>query len=311
MGRCLRGDDAGLVEATRVTESFAAQTIETARRLLTARLEAAGIDSPALDARMLTGAALHLDLTGLIAQGPRQLTADDAACLDAFARRRLAGEPVARILGTKDFWGLPLKLSADTLVPRPDTETVVEAALEILRAEGRTRTPLRIADLGTGSGAILLALLSELPDATGVGTDLSAAALDTAKANAQRLGLAPRADFTVSDYAGGLSDPFDLIVSNPPYIRSADIASLAPEVRDHDPHLALDGGSDGLEAYRRIAPQAAGLLAPGGLLVLEVGQGQDGDVVRLVAAAGLTVAGPARADLAGIGRAVAARKLPF
>ncbi|MEH6951643.1 peptide chain release factor N(5)-glutamine methyltransferase [Nitrobacter sp. NHB1] len=294
-----------------MAESFAAQTIETARRSLAARFEAAGIDSAALDARMLTGAALHLDLTGLIAQGPRQLTADDVTRLDAFARRRLAGEPVARILGTKEFWGLPLKLSADTLVPRPDTETVVEAALEILRAEGRTRAPLRIADLGTGSGAILLALLSELREATGVGTDLSAAALDTAKANAQHLGLAPRADFMVSDYAWGLSDPFDLIVSNPPYIRSADIASLAPEVRDHDPHLALDGGRDGLDAYRRIATQAAGLLSPRGLLVLEVGQGQDGDVVRLVAAAGLTVAEPARADLAGIGRAVAARKLPF
>jgi release factor glutamine methyltransferase len=293
-----------------VTDSLARHSIETARRLLTARFEAAGIESAALDARMLTGAALRLDLTGLIAQGPRQLTTDDAARLDAFARRRLAGEPVARILGTKEFWGLPLELSADTLVPRPDTETVVEAALEILRAEGRTRAPLRIADLGTGSGAILLALLTELPDATGVGTDLSAAALDTAKANAQRLGLAPRATFVVSDYAGGLSDPFDLIVSNPPYVRSADIASLSPEVRDHDPHLALDGGDDGLEAYRRIAPQAAGLLSPRGLLVLEIGQGQDGDVARLVTAAGLTVAGPARADLAGIGRAVAARKLP-
>jgi release factor glutamine methyltransferase len=293
-----------------VTDSLAGHSIETARRLLTARFEAVGIESAALDARMLTGAALRLDLTGLIAQGPRQLTTDDAARLDAFARRRLAGEPVARILGTKEFWGLPLELSADTLVPRPDTETVVEVALEILRAEGRTRAPLRIADLGTGSGAILLALLTELREATGVGTDLSAAALDTAKANAQRLGLARRANFVVSDYAGGLSDPFDLIVSNPPYVRSADIASLSPDVRDHDPHLALDGGDDGLEAYRRIAPQAAGLLSPRGLLVLEIGQGQDGDVARLVTAAGLTVAGSARADLAGIGRAVAARKLP-
>jgi release factor glutamine methyltransferase len=293
----------------RVTDSFGTHTIETARRLLTARFEAAGIDSAALDARMLTGEALRLDLTALVAQGPRQLTADDAARLDAFARRRLTGEPVARILGRKEFWGLPLKLSADTLVPRPDTETVVEAALEILRAEGRVRAPLRIADLGTGSGAILLALLTELPNATGIGTDLSAAAIDTAKANSQHLGLAPRADFMVGDYAGGLSGLFDLIVSNPPYIRSADIASLAPEVRDHDPHLALDGGADGLEAYRRIVPQASGLLSSGGLLVLEIGQGQDGDVAQLVAAAGLTVAGPTRADLAGIGRAVVG-KLP-
>jgi release factor glutamine methyltransferase len=292
-----------------VTESLAGQSIETARRLLTARFEAAGIDHATLDARMLIGAVLQLDLTGLIAQGPRRLTVDDTARLDAFARRRVAGEPIARILGMKEFWGLPLKLSADVLVPRPDTETVVEAALEILRAEGRIRAPLRIADLGTGSGAILLALLSELPNATGIGTDLSAAALETATINAQHLGLTPRVDFMVSDYAEGLSGPLDLMVSNPPYVRSADIASLAPEVRDHDPHLALDGGPDGLRAYRRIAAQASGLLSPGGLLVLEIGQGQDGDVAQLVAAAGLMIAGPTRADLAGIGRAVVG-KLP-
>jgi release factor glutamine methyltransferase len=292
-----------------VTESLAGQSIETARRLLTARFEAAGIDHATLDARMLIGAVLQLDLTGLIAQGPRRLTVDDTARLDAFARRRVAGEPIARIRGMKEFWGLPLKLSADVLVPRPDTETVVEAALEILRAEGRTRAPLRIADLGTGSGAILLALLTELPNATGIGTDLSAAALETATTNAQHLGLTPRVDFMVSDYAEGLSGPLDLIVSNPPYVRSADIASLSPEVRDHDPHLALDGGDDGLEAYRRLAAQASELLSPGGLLVLEIGQGQDGDVAQLVAAAGLMIAGPTRADLAGIGRAVVG-KLP-
>ncbi|WP_347263142.1 peptide chain release factor N(5)-glutamine methyltransferase [Nitrobacter sp.] len=292
-----------------MADSFAAQTIESIRRALTARFEAAGIDSAALEARMLTGAVLGLDLTGLIAQGLRRLDEDDAARLDALARRRLAGEPLARILGTKEFWGLPLKLSADTLVPRADTETVVEAALGVLRAEGRTQEPLRIADLGTGSGAILLALLTELPAATGVGTDLSAAALGTARTNAQGVGLSARAQFLVSDYGDGLSGPFDLIVSNPPYIRSADIPALAPEVRDHDPHLALDGGLDGLDAYRRIAPQAAALLADGGLLVLEIGQGQGGAVSRLVTAAGLTVMGSVRADLAGIGRAVVAGRI--
>ncbi|HRO00903.1 MAG TPA: peptide chain release factor N(5)-glutamine methyltransferase [Nitrobacter sp.] len=285
-----------------MADSFAAQTIESIRRALTARFEAAGIDSAALEARMLTGAVLGLDLTGLIAQGLRRLDEDDAARLDALARRRLAGEPLARILGTKEFWGLPLKLSADTLVPRADTETVVEAALGVLRAEGRTQEPLRIADLVTGSGAILLA-------ATGVGTDLSAAALGTARTNAQGVGLSARAQFLVSDYGDGLSGPFDLIVSNPPYIRSADIPALAPEVRDHDPHLALDGGLDGLDAYRRIAPQAAALLADGGLLVLEIGQGQGGAVSRLVTAAGLTVMGSVRADLAGIGRAVVAGRI--
>jgi release factor glutamine methyltransferase len=293
-----------------MTDSLAGQSIETARRNLAARLEAAGIDSAALDARLLAGAVLHLDLTGLIAQGARALTPDEAERLEAFALRRVAGEPAARILGTKEFWGLPLTLSADTLVPRPDTETIVEAALETLRAEGRAHDALHIADLGTGTGAILLALLTEFPNATGIGTDLSAAALDMATANALSLGLASRAAFMVSDYADGLSGAFDLIVSNPPYIRSAEIAALPVEVRDHDPHLALDGGPDGLDAYRKIAPQAARLLSPGGLLVLEIGQGQDEDVGQLVASAGLMAAGPVRADLAGIGRAVMGRKMP-
>jgi release factor glutamine methyltransferase len=293
-----------------VTDSLTGQSIDAARRTLTTRFAAEGIDSAALDARLLAGAALHLDLTGLIAQGARQLTREEADRLDAFALRRIAGEPVARILGTKEFWGLPLTLSADTLVPRPDTETIVEAALEILRAEDRGNDALRIADLGTGTGAILLALLTELPNATGIGTDLSAAAIGTATANARHLGLASRTEFMVSDYAAGLSGAFDLIVSNPPYIRSADIAALAVDVRDHDPHLALDGGPDGLDAYRRIAPQAAELLSPGGLLMLEIGQGQDEDVARLVTAAGLTAAGAVRTDLAGIGRAVMGRKKP-
>jgi release factor glutamine methyltransferase len=293
-----------------MTESLAGQSIEIARRILAARFEVAGIDSAALDARLLAGAVLHLDLTGLIAQGARPLTSEDASRLEDFAQRRIAGEPVSRILGTREFWGLPLSLSADTLVPRPDTETIVEAALEALRADGRTDSTLRIADLGTGTGAILLALLTELPNAIGIGTDLSTAALETAQANARALGLASRTEFMISDYAEELSGAFDLIVSNPPYIRSAEIAALAVEVRDHDPHLALDGGPDGLDAYRRIAPQAAQRLSSGGLLVLEIGQGQDVDVARLLADAGLTVMGPARTDLAGIGRAVMGRKMP-
>ena len=169
---------------------------------------------------------------------------------------------------------------------------------------------LRIADLGTGSGAILLALLSELPDAHGFGTDISAEALRTAEHNAARLGLSGRAAFIRCDYASALSGPFDLIVSNPPYIRSADIAMLAPEVRDHDPQAALDGGADGLDAYRVLIAQAACLLAPGAALVVEAGQGQAGDIEALMTAAGLTLPGPPRADLAGIGRAVGARKMP-
>ena len=191
-----------------MTESFAGQTVEAARRALTARLKSASIDSAELDARILAGAALGLDLTGMIASAARHLTQDEAARLEDFTRRRLAGEPVARILGVKEFWGLPLQLSAETLVPRPDTETLVELALEMLRAASHPDRPLRIADLGTGSGAILLALLSELPDAHGVGTDLSPDALQTAHSNALRLGLADRAAFIACDYATGLSDSF-------------------------------------------------------------------------------------------------------
>ena len=292
-----------------MTEPLAGRTVETARRSLTALFKSSAIDSAELDARMLVGAVLGLDLTGTIAAASRLLTEDESLLLEAFARRRLAAEPVARILGLKEFWGLRLNLSAATLVPRPDTETVVELALEMLRAAPKS-TRWRIADIGTGSGAILLALLSELPDGYGVGTDISVAALRTANANAARLGLAPRAAFIACDYAAALSDRFDLIVSNPPYIRSADIAGLASEVRDHDPHGALDGGPDGLDAYRTLIPQAARLLAPRGALVVEAGQGQSSHIEALMTAAGLTLERPPKTDLAGVPRAVAGRNLP-
>ena len=292
-----------------MTDCCAGQTVETARRRLAARFKSGAIDSPELDARILVGAALGLDLTGMIAAATRPVTAAEAARLEDFAGRRLKGEPVARILGSREFWGLPLQLSAATLVPRPDTETVVALALQMLRAGPGADRP-RIADLGTGSGAILLALLSELPDAMGVGTDISAAALRTASANARNLGLDRRAAFVACDYASALSGAFDLIVSNPPYIRSGEINDLASEVRDHDPLGALDGGSDGLDAYRALIPQAVRLLAPGGGLALEVGHDQGADVEQLMAAAGLTLRGPPRTDLAGIPRAVAGRKLP-
>ena len=287
-----------------------AQTVETARRALTLQFKSAAIDSAELDARLLTGHALGLDLTGLISAAHRQLTPNESVRLEEFSRRRLAGEPVARILGEKEFWGLPLQLSSATLVPRPDTETVVELALELLRADGDLDRPLRIADLGTGTGAILLALLHELPDAFGVGTDISLDALRTARRNATDLGLASRAAFVACNYAAALAGPFDLIVSNPPYIRSGDIAGLAPEVRDHDPLTALDGGTDGLDAYRALIPQAAGRLAPGGALVVEGGKGQSGPIEALMTAAGLSVQNPVKADLAGIFRAIAGLKMP-
>jgi release factor glutamine methyltransferase len=253
---------------------------------------------------------LDLDLTGLIAAASRPLTADQSTRLADFARRRLAGEPVARILGHREFWGLRLNLSAATLVPRPDTETVVELALEMLLATPKRNRAWRIADIGTGSGAILLALLSELPDALGVGTDISPVALQTAHSNAVGLGLARRARFVACDYAAALSPAFDLIVSNPPYLRTAEITDLAVEVRDHDPHQALDGGADGLDAYRTLIPQAARLLLPDGALVVEAGLGQSVEIAELMAAAGLTPLRQPKADLSGIGRAVGARSAP-
>jgi len=293
-----------------VTDSLAGQTIEAARRALAARFNAERLDSAELDARMLVGAVLNLDLTGLIAAAARRVTAAEAAGVEDFARRRVSGEPVARILGHKEFWGLKLRLSPETLVPRPDTETVVELALAMLRAAPVSGSRLHIADIGTGSGAILLALLHELREAFGIGTDVSIAALRTARRNAADLELAERTAFVACDYAAALSGRFDLIVSNPPYVRSKDIADLADEVRDHDPHRALDGGADGLNAYRALIPPAARLLGPGGALVVEAGRGQSSDIEGLMTAAGLTLAGAPRADLAGILRAVAARKLP-
>lgn len=292
------------------SESFTGLTVEAARRMLTARFRTQAIDLAELDARMLIGAALGLDLTGLIAAAARPVSAEQSIRLEDFAQRRLAGEPVARILGIKEFWGLPLQLSPATLVPRPDTETVVELALEIWRAERHPDHRPRIADIGTGSGAILLALLSELPEACGVGTDISPAALRTAQSNAARLGFTSRAAFVACDHAAALSGVFDLIVSNPPYIRSADIAGLANEVRAYDPPGALDGGADGLDAYRALIPQTACLLSPRGTLVVEAGLGQSGHIQGLMMAAGLMLERPPKADLAGIPRAVAGRKAP-
>jgi release factor glutamine methyltransferase len=291
-----------------MTGSLAGHTVEAARRTLASRFKSAGIESPELDAQLLLGHTLGLDLTGLIIAAQRQLTTDESARLEAFAGRRLAGEPVARILGVREFWGLPLQLTPATLVPRPDTETVVELALELLAAGGDLARPLRIADLGTGTGAILLALLSELPAAQGYGTDISTEALQTAAANAARAGVSDRATFVECDYASALIGPFDLIVSNPPYIRSRDIADLTVEVRDHDPVIALDGGADGLDAYRALIPRAAALLAPGAVLIVEAGAGQSSPIQALMGAAGLTTGTAPRADLAGVPRAVAGHK---
>jgi release factor glutamine methyltransferase len=279
-------------------------SVADTRRALTGAFAEAGIDAPELDARLLVGHALGLDHAGLVTAADRSLSEDEINLVADGTARRLAGEPVARILGVKEFWGLPIRLNASVLVPRPDTETVVEAALDALDREGLRTRALRIADLGTGSGALLLALLTELPHAFGVGTDISGGAIAAARINADALGLGDRAAFVVCDFGAALAGGFDLVVSNPPYVRSADIAMLKPDVRDHDPRLALDGGVDGLAAYRAIAADARPLLAPHGHLVVELGAGAATAVAQAFAAAGLAAAGAPRCDLAGIARAL-------
>lgn len=281
-------------------------TVADARRTWAARFRECGIESPELDARILVGHALGLDHAALAAAASRPLNPAERNAIAALAHRRMAREPVARITGEKEFWSLTLRVGSATLVPRPETETVIEAALDVVARRGARSRPLRIADLGTGSGAILLALLSELPDARGIGTDISAGALAIARDNAKRLDLSS-ARFVACNMAAALRGPFDLIVSNPPYIASAEIAGLAAEVRDFDPRAALDGGPDGLAFYRTIAVAAAALLAPGGALIVELGAGQAAAVAALFAAAGLVPVAP-RHDLSGVPRALCAAK---
>jgi len=268
-----------------------------------ARLAEVGIEGADLDARVLLRDILDVSDAVLLTEGNRPLSEDEASRFSENLDRRVAGEPVARILGHREFWGLDFALGPDTLVPRPDTEIVVEAALAAMRRAGKAAPS--IADFGTGTGCILLALLHEMPDARGVGVDRSPGALEVARGNAERLGLAGRARFIQSDWGDGLDGGLDLLVSNPPYISSREISGLDVEVRAHDPRLALDGGADGLESYRLIVTDAARLLVPGGVLVLELGVGQGPEVSALAVAAGLRVE-EIRPDLAGIPRALVA-----
>jgi release factor glutamine methyltransferase len=284
-----------------------AADIAGARRIWTATFRDSGLDAPALDARILIGHALGLDHAALAASGGRGLSPAEQQAIARLAQRRLAGEPVARIVGVKEFWSLPLRVTAATLVPRPETETVVEAALAAVDAAGRRDRPLRIADIGTGSGAILLALLRELPNACGVGTDASFAALSVARDNAERL-VPRRAAFVACDIVAALRGPFDLVVSNPPYIPGPAIETLPVEVRLFDPRGALDGGGDGLDCYRAIAATVPSLLASEGLVAVELGIGQAEPVADLFARAGLAPA-PPRHDLNGVPRALVCEKV--
>jgi release factor glutamine methyltransferase len=285
------------------TDQLAGSSVEGARRVVALSFRQRGLPSPELDARLIIAHALALDHTALVAQAAHRLARGEAARISVLANRRLRREPIARILGAKEFWGLRFKVDAHTFVPRPETETVVEAALQALGERRRARG-LRIADLGTGAGTLLLSLLSELRDAVGVGTDISVAALDCARSNAAA--QATCATFVVCRHGAAIQGPIDLLVSNPPYIPSGEIARLEPEVRAFDPHVALDGGSDGLDGYRAIANDARRLLAPGGILVVELGVGQAVAVQRLFSGQGLAST-PPRADLSGTPRALVAR----
>lgn len=279
-------------------------TLGTLYRQAVGAFQTAGLPTPELDARWLLAEAAGVPVTAISLNPERALSAEAVAKADAFVARRLAGEPVDRILGNREFWSLSFRLSPATLSPRPDTETLVETCLAVLPDRHGT---YRILDLGTGTGAILIALLSERPEARGVGIDKATEAVAVARLNAEDNGVVARAAFAEGDWMAGLVGPFDLIVSNPPYIPSRDIAGLDREVREHDPVLALDGGADGLAAYRTIIADAPRLLAPRGCLVLELGFGQEEEVAALMRAAGFVMLGPARKDLGGVARAVVGR----
>ena len=262
-------------------------------------LTAAGVASPVFDARLLVERATGVTRLDILTDPHRPVAADAMARLEALAARRVAREPLAYILGHAAFWSLNFGVSPAVLTPRPDTETVVHAALAGVPED----KPCRVLDLGAGSGIILLSILHARPLARGVGIDASPEALAIAAANAKALGLEARATFQVGDWGVGVEGPFDLVVSNPPYIATHEIDALEPEVAVHEPRLALDGGPDGLDAYRRLMPDVTRLLKPGGRFALEIGQGQGEAVIALARAAGLDPE-LVRPDLTGIGRVV-------
>lgn len=264
---------------------------------LTRDFAAAGFETARLDARILVGHVLGVEPSLLFARGDTVIPAGDVEQLRAQARRHLNHEPVSRILGAREFYGLPFRVTPDTLDPRPDTETLVEAVLALRDA----MPPPRLLDLGTGTGCIPLAILRHWPDATATGVDINPGAVAVAEENARTLGLETRAQFQVGDWTDGLSGLFDIVVSNPPYITASDYTALAPEVRLYDPEIALTAGEDGLQAYRALLAPVANLLAPRGQVFLEIGVGQGDAVAALAAAAGLRLLAR-RNDLSGIER---------
>jgi release factor glutamine methyltransferase len=268
------------------------------------RLAAAGIEGPVIDARLLVEAAAGANRAEIIADPHRALTPAQTGVLDGYLARREGREPIGHILGVKGFWKIMLRVTPDVLTPRPDTETLLDVVLPAVPSDAR----LSVLDLGVGSGAILLAILAERPRATGLGVDISEEALAVARENAANLGLAGQVALLRGDWTAGLADEsFDLVVSNPPYVASGELATLEPEVRDHEPRLALDGGPDGLAAYRELAPQILRVLRPGGAFAVEIGSSQRAAVEALFLRAG-AVNSRTTPDLAGRDRIVSGCK---
>ncbi|HET6928025.1 MAG TPA: peptide chain release factor N(5)-glutamine methyltransferase [Hyphomicrobiaceae bacterium] len=280
-------------------------TLADALRRATADLGNAGIEGPGNDARLLISAALGLSAAQVLARPERPLRPEEVESFGRLIARRAAREPVSRILGEREFYGRTFGISPATLDPRPDSETLIDATLELVAREGWQSRALRILDVGTGSGCLLLTLLAELPSAFGVGSDVSVAALATARSNAVRLGLARSAGWLAGDLVAAVRGPFDLLISNPPYIPSLAIAQAEPEVREHDPLVALDGGADGVAFFRRLS-RVVGKIVPDGWIVLETAHNQADAVATLLAAEGLRKISVQR-DVAGRRRCVAAR----
>lgn len=283
-------------------------TLGTLMTEAVAALRDAGIENARMDARILLSDAAGVDSSRIAAWPEDTVTMDKAKTFRNMVARRLKHEPVSRILGQRDFWRHSFRLSPETLDPRPDSETIVELALDWLE-DANAPTVL---DFGTGTGCLLLSIIGDLQNASGLGVDISEGAVTCARENANRLGLADQVEFRVSDWDSAITDAerkgrFDLIVSNPPYITQADMEKLSPEVRQYDPRLALTDEGDGLGAYRILSQAAFSLVKPAGFVIFEIGQGQEKDVSRLLVEAGF-VGIEYREDLGGIVRCVAAKK---
>jgi release factor glutamine methyltransferase len=288
------------------TATYSEQTIAELLKQATHTLRQHGVDNPRLDAQILMIHAIGGNRLVLLTDPERRLSDVEAEAFHRMIERRCRREPVSHIVGYREFWSLTLRVNRDVLDPRPDSETLIAGVLDRIADKS---APLSLLDLGTGSGCLLLALLHDLPEARGTGVDISRAALTVAEGNAAALGLSDRVRFLHGDWALGLTGPFNVIVTNPPYIPAQDIVSLAPEVAQHEPIVALAGGSDGLESYRRLIPQIPRLLAADGLFAVEIGQGQAEAVSALVQDNGMAIDGLC-SDLAGIPRCIIAKLAP-